>query len=232
MSEENNKKENAERKVTWGVPEYIKDEDFPPLPEEIASALEIEPEQSHKISLLEAKACIRGLVRRKNLMIVLNFFFVRNNAYSSADVMRALRNYMSDSTVISAIKKLSDVGLLQATKIPSLDKKTVYFQLTDKNIAKMAIEEWKLILSYILARYIPYQRTTINQVKEDNRIVEKCHYFGLTIDEGTDILKRCPHLKVEYDRGTTFLERITQGYIPPEKKESRSFELSEPEEVE
>jgi len=146
--------------------------------------------------------------------------------------MRALRNYMSDSTVISAIKKLSDVGLLQATKIPSLDKKTVYFQLTDKNIAKMAIEEWKLILSYILARYIPYERTTINQVKEDNRFVDKCHYFGLTVDEGIDVVKRCPHLKVEYDRGITFLERITQGYLPEPKKVKKEEVLESEHEAE
>jgi len=228
MSEES----KEERKVTWGVPEYIVDEDFPPLPEEVAQALEIEREETPTIPLSKAKACIRGLIRRKNVMIVLNFFFVRNNAYSSAEVMRALRNYMSDSTVAFAIKKLSDVGLLQATKIPSLDKKTVYFQLINKNIAGFAVKEWKQTLSYILARYIPYQRTTIKQVKEDSRFIEKAHYFGLTIDEAIDILKKCPHLKVEYDRGLTFLERITQGYIPEQEKPKKEVKEFEPEAVE
>ena len=231
MSEENEKK-------PWGVPEYIKDEDFPPLLPEVAEALGVE-KQTPRISLPDIRTLIKVVGKRKNAVIILKFFYKRNDAYNAVDVGRALKPYMSEAAVRFNLTKLCNVGLMKATKIPALDKHSTYYTLIDKKVVEMIVKDALNRISYILAHYIPYSdKIRVRNVKEDKRFIERAKYYGLSVDEAIDITKKCPHIEVSYDRQITFLSRNCQGYIEPgtevkpkavEVKEAAS---NKPEEVE
>ena len=152
-------------------------------------------------------------------MIILKFFCEHNDSYNAVDVGRALKLYMSEAAVRFNLNKLCNVGLMKATKIPALDKHSIYYTLVDKKVAEMIVKDALNRISYILGHYIPYQKVSVKEVKEDGRFNKKCHYYGLSIDEGIDTVKKCPKIGVEYGRGTTLLWRKEpQGYIPPKEE--------------
>lgn len=165
-------------------------------------------------------------------MIILKFFCEHNDSYNAVDVGRALKLYMSEAAVRFNLNKLCNVGLMKATKIPALDKHSIYYTLVDKKVAEMIVKDALNRISYILGHYIPYQKVSVKEVKEDRRFNKKCGYYGLSVDEGIDLVKECPKIGVEYGKGATLLWRKVEGYIPPPKPEE-AVEIEEiPEQVE
>lgn len=147
-------------------------------------------------------------------MKVLKFLYDRNNAFYIQEIARGLG--MWEGTVRPNLIKLEELGIVVQKKF----KGNTYFYIPEVNqVSRLAIIMWKQRVSYKLARLIPYDKVNIEQIKKDEQFVEKCHYYGLTIDEGTDLVKKCPKIAVEYHRGQTFLWRKEQGYIPPKSEE-------------
>jgi len=203
----------AENKTKKGVPneykrppEWLKDEDFPSIPKEIAGEFGMEQESQFVLD----KALVKLLIRRIRAMIVLKFFFDKNDAFYMTEVQKALG--LCQYTVQYNLRKLEQVGLLKSRRFKDFDKSLLYFFLPNSNrkAAEIILKQYLWHVGFQLARYIPMERTTVEQIKADRRFVDKCQYFGLTVDEGIDITKECPHIKTTYDRGITFLERITQ----------------------
>lgn len=231
MCETMNQEENG--KKPWGVPEYIKDNDFPALPKDVAEALGVE-EHEPRIPLPDIRTLIKVVGKRKNAVIILKFFCERNDSYNAVDVGRALKSYMAESTVRFNIDKLCNVGLMKAVKIPALDKHTTYYSLVNKKVAELIVKDALNRVSYILGHFIPYSsKIRVSEIKEDKRFVGKARYYGLSIDEAVDLVKSCPHIEVEYSKGITLLSRNCQGYIEPGTEvEKETVEVGEAEEVE
>ena len=221
--EEIGTEEALKKKHAYGVPEYIIDNDFPPLLEEVANMLE--EEERPRIPPPDIRTLIKLVGKRKNAIIILKFFYERNDTYSAVDVSRALKPYMSEAAVRFNLLKLCKVRLMKATQLPQLDKKTIYYTLVDRNVAGLIVKDALNRISYILAHYVPYNKVRIKEIKEDSRFAGKCHYFGLSINEGIDLVKKCPKIGVEYGKGSTFLWRKVQGYIPPKPKEPAEQEV-------
>ena len=219
---------SVKAKESYGLPSWIIDSDFPAIPKEVEEVLSEGESQVPAVKV--DKVLLRGLSKTNNTMKVLKFLYDRNNAFYVAEISRGLGMY--EGTVRPNLIKLEELGLVIQKKF----KGNTYFYIPEVNrkAAELAIIMWKQRISYDLARYIPYNRVTIKQIKEDKRFVEKSHYFGLTVDEAIDTLKKCPKIEVTYEHGFTFLSRREQGYIPPEheQKATEVVEEKEPVEVE
>ena len=210
---------DEKKKHAYGVPEYIKDEDFPPLLEEVANILE--EEERPRTTLPDLRTLIKTVGKRKNAIIILKFFYERNDTYSAVDVSRGLKSYMKEAAVRFNLLKLCKVNVMKATQLPQLDKKTIYYTLANRKVAGLIVKDALNRISYILGHYIPYKKVGVREIKEDRRFNQKCHYYGLSVDEGVDLVKDCPKIGVEYGRegGATLLWRKVEGYIPPPKPE-------------
>lgn len=206
-------------------PEWLKDEDFPAIPEEIAEEFGMEQEPQFVLD----KALVKLLIRRIRAMIVLKFFFDKNDAFYMTEVQKALG--LCQYTVQYNLRKLEQVGLLRSKRFKNFDKSLLYFFLPNSNrkAAEIILKQYFWHVGFQLARYIPYERTTIKQVKADSRFAEKAQYFGLTVDEGIDVVKRCPKVEVKRERDIEVMWRKEQGYVPPEEEKVKKEEVLEVE---
>jgi len=234
MSENEIGEEEEKKKHRWGIPEYIPDEDFPPLIPEVAEALRMGDPGEPTIPLPPIRTLIKMVGSRKNAFIMLKFFYKRDDTYSAADLSRALKLHMCEAAVRSNLNKLCKVAVLKATRVPQYDKKTVYYTMANKEVIGYIVKDWLNRISYILAHYIPYRnKIRVRDVKEDKRFIEKANYYGLSVEEAVDIVKKCPHIEASYDSQVAFLSRNCQGYIEPGTEKLKAVEVEEaiPEEV-
>ena len=211
------------KKHAYGLPEWLKNPDYPAIPSEVAEAIGMEVEEQPQVPL--DKALIKLLVRRKNAMIILKFLYDRNDAFYTHEIADALG--MQDTTALYNLKKLEEAqaGLVRHKKYSNLDKMTVYWYVVNRKNAEIVLKQYYWQVSFNLGHYIPYQKVRAKEVKEDERFAEKAKYYGLSVDEAIDIVKKCPHVEVVYDRQITFLSRNCQGYIPPPKPEEKAIPI-------
>lgn len=231
IEEESNLEERTteKKKHTWGIPEYIKDEDCPPLVDEVAEALDMGVQEEPTIPLPDLRTLISLVGKRKNAIIILKFFYERNNAYSAADVSKALKSHMCEDTVRRNLRKLCKVGVLKAVRVPNYDKKTVLYAMANAEVVGYIVQNALNHISYILGRAVPYNRVAVQGLKQNKDFVKACKEFALTIDEAIDLLKKCPKIETKYEGGGVVLfSRRSQGYIPPEQPKVVE---QEPEEV-
>lgn len=202
MSEEKKEEvteiEPEKRKQTWGVPEYIKDEDFPPLLPEVVEALDMAEPQQPEVSLPDIRVLIKMIGRRKNAFLILKLFYRTNDAYSATDLSKALASRMCLDAAIRNVKKLCDVGVLKAIRVPQFDKKVVYYTMANKEVVGYIVKDWLNRISYILGKVIPYRRVGIQQLKTNKKFMAICNEFALNFDEATDLLKKCPKIETEH----------------------------------
>jgi len=219
--EEKEPKKKIKRGESYGLPSWIIDRDLPAIPEEIAEAL---GERSEQVQEVKAdKVLLRGLSKTNNTMKVLKFLYDRNNAFYIQEIARGLG--MWEGTARPNLIKLEELGIVVQRKF----KGNTYFYIPEVNrgVAKLAIIMWKQRISYKLAHYIPYDKVKEEDLKEDKRFLEKCKYFGLTVDEGLEAVLECPKIVSERKSNILYLWRKEpQGYIPP-KSEEEEIEVEE-----
>ena len=103
--------------------------------------------------------------------------------------------------------------------------------LVNKSVTELIMKQYLWYVSFQLAHYIPYKRTAVREIKEDQRFVEKSHYFGLMFNEAIDVVKECPKILVKYQEGYTFLSRREQGYRPLKSEVNQRIDEREPERI-
>jgi len=203
-------KEEAKKKHPYGLPEWVKNPDYPAIPEEVAEAIGMEVEEERRFPL--DKALIKLLARRKNAMKILKWLYERNDAFYTHEIAEGMG--LQDTTAHYNLKKLEQARLVSSKKFTNLDKMTKYWYVTDKKGTELVLKQYYWQISFNLGRLIPYERVREKDLKKDKRFVEKCRYYGLSIDEGAQIVKECPKIGVQHERGITFIWRKEQGYIP------------------
>ena len=232
MEEENvNEKEPEKEKKhafleghAFAPPEWLRDTDFPSIHPEVADALDMGQQQIPQV--VPDRIYIKTLIRRVSAMRILKFFLDRNDAFYLREVADGVR--LSQATCHANLRTLVKAGLM-LSKIyknvndETIDQKTLYFMLVNKPVSELVMKQYLWHVSFQLGHYIPYKRIAVREIKEDQRFVEKCGYFGLTFNEAVDVVKECPKVLVKYEGGYTFLSRRSQGYIPPKKEEIEKF---------
>lgn len=53
-----------------------------------------------------------------------------------------------------------------------MDARTKYYEVVDKKLAEKAIEKYKSVVAFRLARFVPYKRILVEELKSDDRFVE------------------------------------------------------------
>lgn len=226
--EEPKKKHAFPEEHPYAPPEWLKDTEFPQLAPEVAEALGgIEQPQIPQV--VPDRIYIKTLIRGVNAMKILKWLHDRNDAFYLQQIADGVG--LSQPTAGLNLRKLEKAGLVYSKQYRNINKQLKYFCLINKEAVELVLKQWLWHVGFQLGRYIPYKKVRIKEIKEDSRFIEKCKYFGLSIDEGVDTVKKCPKIKVEYDRNITFLSRISQGYIPPEEElEEEAIEVEVPEE--
>ena len=223
--------DDVEVKKQWKrrPPEWLKDEDFPAIPEELAKEFGMEQEEP----LVLDKALIKLLIRRLNAMKILKFFYDKNDAFYIVQVAEALG--FNIYTAQYNLRKLEEARVLKSRRFKNLDKITIYFYLPNSNrkAAEIILKQYLWHVSFRLGRYIPYNKIKEEELREDQRFIEKCKYFGLNVDEGIETVTKCPKIGSERKSNILYLWRKEpQGYIPPEEEsEEEAIEVEIPEEV-
>jgi len=159
------------------------------------------------------KSTLASISKRTNAMKIL--MYISNDIdgfgdYTLQEIAEPLK--MNENTAYKNLSKLVGIGMLAKTT-PKGDKRERYYSITDKNLAKKAVEKYQRWVGFCLARLIPYERQYISQLKEDKRFIDACVEYGLSISEGLNAIYGCHKIGKEYD-GTTevILCRREQGY--------------------
>ena len=90
--------------------------------------------------------------------------------------------------------------------------------MIDKKLAEKVIDKYKYRVSFRLARFVPYKKITTEQLKSDQRFVDACQTYGLSISQGVQAVLSCPKIGSETYSGRSILWRKEEGYIPPTTK--------------
>ncbi len=72
--------------------------------------------------------------------------------------------------------------------------RTRYFQVVNKEAIEKAFKLYKRWVSYRLGRLIPYDKIHSEKLKSDNRFIEECKFYGLTLHEGFYAVAACPKI--------------------------------------
>jgi len=208
---ETGSEEEERKKHRHGIVEYIPDEDFPPLIPEVVEALGMGELEEPAIPLPDIRTLIKMIGKRTNAFLILKFFYKRNDAYSAADLSRALKPYMCESTVNRNLNKLCKVGVLKATRVPQYDKKAVYYTMMNKEVIGYIVKDWLNRISYILGRVVPYDKVSVQQLKQNKKFIDAHKEFALTFDEAIDLVRKCPNIEFErHGSGVALLSRRQQ----------------------
>jgi hypothetical protein len=80
---------------------------------------------------------------------------------------------MNENTTYKNLNKLVEIGLLAKT-VPKGDKRERYDSITDKILAKKAIEKYKRWAGFCIARLVQYERQYVSQLSQNKRFIEAC----------------------------------------------------------
>ena len=170
-------------------------------------------------------ATIRSTSKRRTAMKILIYLKRENEEegmpLSISEVSEGLD--MVWETASYNLMKLVECGFV--TKVEDkMDARTRYFQIVNKEAMDKAIELYKRWVSYKLGKLIPYQKIYFEKLISDNRFIEECKFYGLTLGEGFNTVTTCPKIGTQTatdysgrDQGL-FLWRKEPGYIPPEEE--------------
>ena len=221
--EETKKKHAFPKGHPYASPKWLKDTEFPSINPEVAEALGMEQPQIPQV--VPDRIYIKTLIRGVNAMKILKWLHDRNDAFYLQQIADGVG--LSQPTAGLNLTKLEKAGLVYSKQYRNISKQLKYFCLINKEVVELVLKQWLWHVSFQLGRYIPYQKVRVKEVKADSRFIERCVYFGLSVDEGIDTVKKCPKIKVEYDRNITFLSRISEGYIEPKSESEEAVEIEE-----
>ena len=226
-SEEETKRKQRFAK-SYGLPEWLIDTEFPSINPEVAEALGIEQQEIPRV--VPDRIYIKTLIRRVNAMKILKFFLERDDAFYLREIAEGVG--VNIVTARTNLKILEKAGLILAKQYRNIDKLTLYFTLINKNVAELVMKQYLWHVGFQLGRYIPYDKIKEEELREDQRFIEKCKYFGLSLDEGIETVTKCPKIDSEHKSNILYLWRKEpQGYIPPEEElEEEAIEVEVPEE--
>jgi hypothetical protein len=118
---------------------------------------------------------------------------------------------MNENTAYKNLNRLVAIGMLTKTT-PKGDKRERYFLITDKNLAKKAVEKFQRWVGFCLARFVPYERQYVSQLKQNKRFIEACELYGFLISEGIAAILGCHKIGKERDGTEIVIWRQEQGY--------------------
>jgi len=150
-------------------------------------------------------ATIRSTSKRRSAMKILMFLNLENMPHTITEIAEELE--IDWSTVKHNLLKLKECEFIEIVE-DKMDTRTRYFQVVNKKATEKAIELYKRWVSYKLGRLIPNQKIYSKKVKSDNRFIEECKFYGLTLYEGFNVVVSCP--KIETETATDYSGR-SQG---------------------
>lgn len=157
------------------------------------------------------KGTIAALVKRRNAMKILIFLNSSEDVFYLQEIADNLN--MNEMTAFGNLSKLIDAGVVKKME-NKVDARTKYYEIVDKKRAEKVIDKYKQRAAFRLAKLIPYNRVTAEQVKADSRFIETCQYHGLTVDEGIKAVSKCSKVGTEWHSNQLILWRKEQGYVP------------------
>ncbi len=137
------------------------------------------------------KATIRSTSKRRSAMKILMFLNRENMPHTITEIANELD--MDWSTVKHNLLKLMECRFLEIVE-DKMDTRTRYFQIVNKEATEKAIQVYKRWVSYKLGKLIPHQKTYFEKIKKDNRFIEECKFYGLTLHEGFSAVTNCPKI--------------------------------------
>jgi predicted transcriptional regulator len=176
------------------------------------------------------KAIVNAITKRRYAMILLKFLFDNgDDAFYVSEIARILG--LCDVTLKQNLDKLCASGLVRKTNAKSIDKRTKYYSVTDKEIAEKVLQKYYRYVIRKLAKLIPATRTSMDEIKRNDRFAKECRYFGLSVDEAIAQLRNCTMLERESYQGVMFFKRKkveTPPYIEkPEAEKPVAEEIFE-----
>ena len=136
-------------------------------------------------------ATIRSTSKRRSAMKVLMFLDRENMPHTITEISEELD--MDWSTVMHNLLKLMECQFVELVE-DKMDSRTRYFQVVNKEATDKAIELYKRWVSYKLGRLIPNQKIYFEKLISDNRFIEECKFYGLTLGEGFNAVTSCPKI--------------------------------------
>ena len=195
--------------------EYVSAEEYPRLPEEVAEALEIErPEEWAPPPL--TKKDVKRICQEPGGTVnfqILRYMLQTKDAHYAQELSEELN--IEQVKTWYHLKQLHEYGLLSRGTARS-DKCRKYYSIVNTNGVGIILKRYLQFKGVELARFIPYKKVKVEEVKTYPRFIKLCKKYALSLDEGIEALLSCKRQIGNEQRGnSTFLWRKIQGYIPP-----------------
>ena len=139
-------------------------------------------------------ATIRSTSKRRSAMKILMFLDRENMPHTITEIAEELD--IDWSTVKHNLLKLMECEFVELVE-DKMDIRTRYFQIVNKEATEKAIELYKRWVSYKLGRLVPHQKIYSEKLKSDNRFIEECKFYGLTVHQGFKTVVSCPKIDTE-----------------------------------
>ena len=134
------------------------------------------------------RVTMKVLARRSTSVKILQFLCKhKERDFSCTEVHKILKiPYM---TVNYALRKLVEAGVLDRVVPFAVDNRNKCYRIGNLKVAEAIIKLHDRFVSFKLAKVLPYDFISINNLKKNMKFLELCRKFKLTPDEGIESLK-------------------------------------------
>ena len=171
-------------------------------------------------------ATIRSTSKRRTPMKILLYLEGESMPHSIGEVSEGLD--IVYETANYNLNRLVDCGFIARVE-DRMDGRTRHFQIVNKEATEQAIELYKRMAGFRLARLvIPAPgRIFSEKLKLDVRFINRCKFYGLTPEEGIGVLATCYKINTQpisdlsgRSKGHSFSRKDVEGYEQPEEEKS------------
>lgn len=141
-------------------------------------------------------ATIRSTSKRRTAMKILLYLEGESMPHSIGEVSEGLD--ILYETANYNLNRLVDCGFIARVE-DRMDGRTRHFQIVNKEATEQAIELYKRMAGFRLARLIPPtpKRIFSEQLKLDGRFIDRCKFYGLTLYEGISAVAACSKISTQ-----------------------------------
>ena len=134
------------------------------------------------------RTTLKAIARRSTYVKVLRFL-LRNNSrdFSRKEIKNSLK--MPESTVARALVRLVKADVLEKNVPSVIDKRYKCYRITNLSVVVSIVELHDRMISFQLARVLPYTFVSLDSLEEDYEFLALCKKFRLDFSDAIECLK-------------------------------------------
>lgn len=134
------------------------------------------------------RAVMKAIARRSTWVKILRFLLEHNSRdFSRKEIKNALK--MPEMTVGYALHKLVKSKILERIVPSTIDSRFLVYRIANLKVVEAIIKLHDQFVSFKLAKLLPYDFLSIDDLRKNSKFLELCAKYKLTVEEGIECLR-------------------------------------------